>query len=223
MRLRGGFGTLCDPIHTGFVEVFHLGEWGAICTNIRFQSEERLAGDVVCRQLGFPHGTTVDPSSNPLPPVDDGYYSSYDPDVEEATEAQERFWLNQVTCRGPEERLVDCDIGQGFRPRNAGCPALAQRLTVACRTFAVSEALEDVTTPGAGAIPDAPLCGIVCLICVLQPKVCVGVKCVGMEYYIITFHLHDHPRARERTMHCCDPAYSCILSARRVHVLCSNY
>eukprot|EP00892_Ulva_mutabilis_P004962 jgi/Ulvmu1/2838/UM144_0002.1 len=151
LRLRGGFGSLCDPVHSGFVEVFHLGEWGAICTNNFAQVHDRLAADVVCRQLGFPHGTTVDPSTNPpnFIPGQDSFYTSYDPDIEEAEERQDRFWLNQVSCRGPEERLVDCDIGPGFRQNNANCLPADQRLTVVCRTFAVSEALEEVSTPGA--------------------------------------------------------------------------
>ena len=65
MRLVGGFGTLCDPLHSGFTEVFHDGEWGAICLEPFSGStnppEDRLVADVVCRQLGFPHGTLVIP------------------------------------------------------------------------------------------------------------------------------------------------------------------
>ena len=65
MRLVGGFGTLCDPLHSGFAEVFHDGEWGAICLEPFSRStnppEDRLVADVVCRQLGFPHGSLVIP------------------------------------------------------------------------------------------------------------------------------------------------------------------
>lgn len=155
LRLRGGFGSLCDPVHSGFVEIFHLGEWGAICTEQFNGIHDRLAADVVCRELGFRHGTVVDPSTNPPDVVDDGgYYTSYNPDIEEADEPQARFWLNRVTCRGPEDRLIDCDIGQGFRQNNAGCRSAAQRLTVACRAFAVVDALEEVQTPGAGMQTD---------------------------------------------------------------------
>ena len=157
VRLRGGFGTPCDPVHTGFVEVFHFDEWGAICEGD--DSTDRLAADVICRQLGFPHGTLVDPLTNPAdrettPNDYGGYdYSPYIPDEEEASEEQERFWLNRVQCRGPEEKLLDCDLGQGFRTNNGGCTGnRVVRLTVACRTFPVTEALEDVTTPGAGAV-----------------------------------------------------------------------
>eukprot|EP00892_Ulva_mutabilis_P007276 jgi/Ulvmu1/4920/UM202_0005.1 len=134
VRLRGGFGSICDPLYTGFVEVFHLEEWGAICTDSEY--EDFLVADVVCRQLGFPHGTVVDPVS----PID---YS------DEAEEPQERFWLTNAQCRGVEEELLDCRLGQGFITNNQGCGGNPSRFTVACRAFAVSEALEDVSTPGA--------------------------------------------------------------------------
>ena len=154
MRLRGGFGTLCDPVYTGFVEVFHFDEWGAICTGD--DQEDRLAADVVCRQLGFPHGTMVDAETNPPDReriYDDygGYsYIDYVAEMEENLAPQDRFWLNVLNCRGPEDTILDCDLGQGFRSNNAGCSSPV-RLTVACRTFPITAALEDDTTPGAGA------------------------------------------------------------------------
>eukprot|EP00892_Ulva_mutabilis_P011168 jgi/Ulvmu1/8423/UM043_0001.1 len=152
LRLRGGFGSPCDPIYTGFVEIFHLQEWGAICARPNRGGVNPQSADVICRQLGFPHGTLVDSSINPPDPGSDyrdpDYsFSGYEP--EEAEEPQERFWLNEISCRGPEDRLTECDLGQGFRRGNAGCTRQSSRLTVACRTFAISEALEDVTTPGA--------------------------------------------------------------------------
>eukprot|EP00892_Ulva_mutabilis_P001591 jgi/Ulvmu1/11432/UM076_0006.1 len=153
VRLRGGFGSLCDPVYTGFVEVFHFDEWGAICTGN--DDTDRLAADVVCRQLGFPHGTLVDPLTNPFDPVrvedDYGgfYYSPTEPEDEEAQEPEERFWLNFLACRGPEDTLLECDLGQGFRTNNNGCSGGPVRLTVACRTFPVGAALEEVTTTGA--------------------------------------------------------------------------
>ena len=151
MRLREGFGTPCDPLHSGFVEVFHMGEWGAICTGREFATD--LVADVVCRQLGFPHGTSVDPSTSlPIDRTTYYYYYYSSPEVDEAEEPQERFWLNEVTCRGPEAALLDCDLGQGFLSSNDPCSSDPSRFTVACRMFAVSEALEDVTTPGAGAL-----------------------------------------------------------------------
>ena len=46
---------------------------------------------------------------------------------------------------------MDCDIRPGFRTANEGCTGTSvTRFQAACRQFAVSEALEDVTTPGAG-------------------------------------------------------------------------
>ena len=153
MRLVGGFGTLCDPLHSGIVEVYHFGEWGALCFDGR--KDDRLVADVVCRQLGFPHGTPVDPTeAEEINDYDDYrfFFTALAPEaVEESQRPQERFWLSAATCRGPEERLVDCDLGPGFRTANRGCTATGvTRFQAACRQFAVSAALEDVTTPGAG-------------------------------------------------------------------------
>lgn len=151
MRLRGGFGTTCDAVYTGFVEIFHLGEWGAIC------DDDALAADVVCRQLGFPHGTPVRTRSVTGASIGDinnfsflyTDYTSYD-SVEEAEEPQERFWLSNVDCAGLEQELLACNVDPGFIDNNEGC-SNPFRFTVACRMFPVAAALEDVSTPGAGA------------------------------------------------------------------------
>ena len=168
VRLRGGFGTLCDPVHSGFVEVLHFEEWGSICTDQRAENraEDNLVADVVCRQLGFPHGTRIDPLTSRPPPSSplggeapspySTYYfpSYYDADylTEEAEEPVDRFWLSEVTCSGPEERLIDCGLGEGFRNNNAGCRSSPHRIHIACRQFPVVEALEEVKTPDAGAL-----------------------------------------------------------------------
>ena len=173
MRLRGGFGTPCDAVYSGFVEIFHQGEWGAICQIAN--GPDRLVADVVCRQLGFPHGTVVAPYT--IPPDEQRVaerFGPYTPQEEEAEESQERFWLNRVSCFGPEDKLVDCDRGAGFRTDNAGCRGRPLRFTVACRTFPVPEALESVTTPGAGALTSSPLCFVWCILvrCTLaQPAI----------------------------------------------------
>lgn len=153
LRLRGGFGSLCDPIHTGFVEVFHDEEWGAICNG---DAGIALASDVICRQLGFPHGTGLNPIGNPADTEADYYFYS-DRGVEESEEPLGRFWLSTsgVICNGPEQRLIDCDLGSGFLQDASGPgPCFFDRnnarLTVACRTFPATAALENVTTPGAG-------------------------------------------------------------------------
>ena len=163
MRLRGGFGSLCDPVHSGFIEVLHFGEWGSICTEQFSENvgEDNLVADVVCRQLGFPHGTRVDPLTARPPPPEQApspyssyyysYYYDYGSATEEAEEPVERFWLSEVTCSGPEGRLIDCDLGPGFRNNNAGCRFNPHRIHIACRQFPVVEALEAITTPGAGA------------------------------------------------------------------------
>ena len=150
VRLRGGFGTPCDPVHTGFVEIFNAGEWGAICDG-NSPSPERadVLADVICRQLGFPHGTVVQ-ANIPFNRSE----TTFGAGTEEADEPQDRFWLfaSQARCLGPEAQVVDCDLSPGFRDNNSGCRNNPTRLTVACRTFAVPEALEAVTTPGAGMI-----------------------------------------------------------------------
>lgn len=152
VRLRGGFGSPCGPVHSGFVEVFHLDEWGAICSGQMLDNPQ--VADVVCRQIGFPHGVLVDPSVNPPdPPLGVPDYGDTGDQLDEAEELQQRFWLQSVSCRGPEKRLIDCLLGRGFQSGNAGCTTNPSRLTVACRSFAISEALENVTTPGARATP----------------------------------------------------------------------
>ena len=155
MRLRGGFGSLCDPVHSGFIEVLHAGEWCSICTDesVENQGENRLVADVVCRQLGFPHGTRVDPLTAQPPSTEapSPFNADNRPPAEEAEEPVERFWLSDVACSGLEGRLVECNLGQGFRNNNAGCSSNPHRIHVACRQFPVVEALEAVTTPGAGA------------------------------------------------------------------------
>lgn len=147
VRLRGGFGTLCDPIHSGFIEVLNEGEWGSICTDqpAERRREDRLMADAVCRQLGFPHGTRIDPGRRRTAP-------RMTPDGSRVTEEPvERFWLSSVSCLGPEARLVDCDLGSGFLQDNEGCNSNPHRIHVACRRFPVVEALEQVTSQGAGA------------------------------------------------------------------------
>ena len=164
MRLRQGFGTLCDPVHTGFVQVFHAGEWGALCGETRLleNGQDNLVADVVCRQLGFPHGTRIDPIApgEPAPAGDYDYtydYASYT-FTEEGGQPSGRVWVNRALCRGPEERLLDCELGDNsrrFLPDGARCEGFnnfgGSRVHIACRQFPVVEALEAVSTPGAGA------------------------------------------------------------------------
>ena len=161
VRLRGGFSTSCDSLHTGFIEVFNAGEWGAICDGESSRTTDLLVADVVCRQLGFPHGTVVDSLTTRTDLPFDYYFA--DVLSEEAQEPQARFWLDGVQCRGPERRLVECDLGKGFIDAPDGGLAScseqqpASRLHVACRQFAIPEALEAVVTPAAGAC----ICGAI--------------------------------------------------------------
>ena len=151
MRLVGGFGTPCDPLYTGIVEIFHAGEWGVICGGRLDPTDSpfgTLAPDVICRQLGFPHGTVVD-----------GLEPGNTDNVEESQLPLGRIWLRDLLCRGPEERVLDCDLvpRRFLRRRDeasfGSCGFSERRLNVACRQFAVEPALEAVTTPDAGAQP----------------------------------------------------------------------
>eukprot|EP00892_Ulva_mutabilis_P004970 jgi/Ulvmu1/2845/UM144_0010.1 len=162
VRLRGGFGTMCDPIHTGFVEVFHNGEWGTICVgnerdNNLNSVDDFLAADVICRQLGFPHGTVMDiQSKNPVPPP----VLAFDPfgkaepilQREEVTEPFGRVWLDDVVCHGPEDDVLECYLGDGFLDDAFTCKDRNDprvRFAVACRQFPVGAAQEGVAAPGA--------------------------------------------------------------------------
>ena len=53
LRLRGGLGTPCDFLHSGFVDFFHEGEWGGAPV-----VAGTLAADVACRQLVLPARNT---------------------------------------------------------------------------------------------------------------------------------------------------------------------
>ena len=107
LRLSGGFGTPCDPIYTGFVEIFHAGEWGAICEGSN-EFVHRNTPPVVRRQLGFQHGTVFYRSINPAEAdrdilVIEAYAANFA--LEEADEAEEpirRYWLAAPGCQGTE-------------------------------------------------------------------------------------------------------------------------
>ena len=54
--------AVCDDVHFGGVELFREGIWGRICAG-RFggaPQEFTLDAQVICRQMGFPFGTTLD-------------------------------------------------------------------------------------------------------------------------------------------------------------------
>ena len=146
LRLSGGFGTLCDPIYTGFVEIFHAGVWGAICRG-KSQSDHRNTAPVVCRQLGFPHGSMVDPSVNPAEAdrdilVAEAFEANFALNsADEAEQPIHQYWLAQTRCNGTEQQLVDCDLLGGFiatDDQDERCfisAGLLSRFTVECRMF----------------------------------------------------------------------------------------
>ena len=64
---------MCDDVHFGAVELFREGRWGRICS---FSEPDDFTLDAasVCRQLGFPFGTSLDSNSvsrRGRPPLDD--------------------------------------------------------------------------------------------------------------------------------------------------------
>ena len=167
MRLVGGFGTPCDSIHTGTVEIFHAGEWGGICVeaaSLRVPVD-LLAAGTICRQLGFPHGNVVSSViPGPTPLYLDSYNGPLDDLVE--SEASGRVWLNGLQCFGNERRVLDCSLRpRGFLTDTAEClrglgvgatfDSATARLELACRKFPVEEAEEGIVTRGAGAIQKA--------------------------------------------------------------------
>lgn len=112
------------------------------------------AAAVVCRQLGFPHGTRVDPSINPAEAdrdilVIEEYAANFAlRDADEAEEPIGRYWLSRTDCEGTEEQLLDCDLAGGFiatNAQNARCFVAAgesSRYTVECRMFPLPGTVE---------------------------------------------------------------------------------
>ena len=160
VRLRGGFGSRCDPVHSGFIEVFHLGEWGNVYTGggQRNSAGRLRVPEVVCRQLGFTHGARVDPFTTlkrrPPPPsdpeADSTTYTRYYYDygiVEEGEEPLERTWLANVICSGSEQELSACELDRGFR-NDSPRLGVGARVIIACRQFPLVEAIDTDTSLG---------------------------------------------------------------------------
>ena len=79
IRLQGGTAT------SGRVEICYNNVWGTVCDDLWESPDAQVA----CRQLGFTGGATVLSSSD----VSDG---------------SGQIWLDNVSCRGTETRLIDC-------------------------------------------------------------------------------------------------------------------
>lgn len=147
VRLIDGVGSPCDPLYTGILEVFNEGRWGAVCT---FGQSDAIVADVVCRQLGFPFGNPVD---GDFAFDDDG---TNEPETFDESEiVSDTVWLFGATCRGPEDNLSDClgDYYDGFSDGTSTRPC-TRRLHIACRQFAVDDALEE--TSGTAGAPCSP-------------------------------------------------------------------
>ena len=84
LRLMGGSSDL-----EGRVEVFHNGRWGTVCSDLW---DDRDAA-VACRQLGYHGGTAVVRTSRRFGGFGEGTGPIY---------------LDDVGCRGNENRLIDC-------------------------------------------------------------------------------------------------------------------
>ena len=64
--------SMCDDVHFGAVELFRKGRWGRTCS-FRDPDDFTLDAAIVCRQLGFPFGTSLESNSvsRPVDPRDD--------------------------------------------------------------------------------------------------------------------------------------------------------
>ena len=80
IRLEGGTAT------SGRVEICNNNVWGTVCDDLWASPDAQVA----CRQLGFTSGGTTVLSSS---------------DVLDGTG---QIWLDNVSCRGTETRLIDC-------------------------------------------------------------------------------------------------------------------
>ena len=80
--------------YDGRLEVCYLDRWGTICNDLF----GHLDAQVACRQLGLDTDLAA------------AQFYSYDPGTG-------FIWLDDIQCRGVEERLVDC-VHNGFGEHN---------------------------------------------------------------------------------------------------------
>ena len=73
----------------GRVEIYHKKEWGTVCSN----GWDRNDSMVVCRQLGYMYA---------LKYADARRSDDY-------VDGTGKIWLDDLNCKGNEDRLVDCD------------------------------------------------------------------------------------------------------------------
>ena len=96
----------------GRLEIYHDGEWGAVCDDYWGRADAKVA----CRQLGYPGATTAlrelqGPTDIPM-------------------------WLDNMNCSGSETRLADCD-GAGWGPHNPlYCSTVDEHAGVECKLSA---------------------------------------------------------------------------------------
>ena len=91
--------TACDDVHFGAVEFFNAGRWGSICAPDSDVATFAIDAAVVCRQLGFPFGSLIDPAET--------FY-------EEPGEMEGIAWASDVLCTGLEDRLDECFFPENF-------------------------------------------------------------------------------------------------------------
>jgi deleted-in-malignant-brain-tumors protein 1 len=80
VRLQG------DTAWSGRVEICNNNAWGTVCDDFW----DRTDAQVVCGQLGLPTAGATTLTSSAVPP------------------GTGNIWLDNVSCRGTETRLVDC-------------------------------------------------------------------------------------------------------------------
>ncbi|OWF49695.1 Deleted in malignant brain tumors 1 protein [Mizuhopecten yessoensis] len=113
LRLVNGLSAL-----EGRVEVYHAGQWGTVCDDLWTMNNT----DVVCRQLG--HRSVSFEKNGPY------------------GEGSEPTWMDNVECRGDEQRLIDCTFG-GWQNENCGH---SEDVGVRCQL------IEETTTPAVSTL-----------------------------------------------------------------------
>ena len=140
MRLVDCFGTPCDPVYTGMVEVFHRGSWTTFCRRPRGTH----AAPAICRQLGFAYGNEAH---------QDAFASEgFEPRRPRLSDVDHELWLRDAACLGTESNVTECRLAFRSRARSQErCRLREPRFEVTCRQFPVRQAQEGLTTAGAGA------------------------------------------------------------------------
>lgn len=84
-----------DDASYGRLEIFHDGGWGTVCS-LGFSN---LAANVACKQMGYTSGTVAASGCVIVSSATMGFMCG---------EASQRVWLDDATCEGTEDHMMDC-------------------------------------------------------------------------------------------------------------------